>query len=120
VWREPKGLNGILNIRGLRMQENHLPLKKKKLSLILENKPPDITIVEKSVAILPFKNYSKDEENTYFLNGLMEEVLNNLQKIKDLRVISRTSVEQYRDQTKSIPKIASELGVSYIVEGSGQ
>ena len=50
----------------------------------------------------------------------MEEVLNNLQKIKDLRVISRTSVEQYRNQTKPIPEIAKELGVNYIVEGSGQ
>ncbi len=76
--------------------------------------------LEKSVAILPFKNDSKDEENTYFINGLMEEILNNLQKIKDLRVISRTSVEQYRNQTKPIPEIAKELGVNYIVEGSGQ
>jgi len=80
----------------------------------------DVTKLEKSVAILPFKNDSKDEENTYFINGLMEEVLNNLQKIKDLRVISRTSVEQYRNQTKPVPEIAKELGVNYIVEGSGQ
>src|SRR4030065_1096852 len=80
----------------------------------------DISKLEKSVAILPFRNDSKDEENTYFINGLMEEVLNNLQKIKDLRVISRTSVEQYRSQTKTIPEIAQELGVNYIVEGSGQ
>lgn len=75
---------------------------------------------EKSVAVLPFRNDSPDEENTYFINGLMEEVLNNLQKIKDLRVISRTSVEQYRNQTKPIPEIAKELGVNYIVEGSAQ
>jgi len=80
----------------------------------------DITKLEKSVAILPFKNDSPDESNTYFINGLMEEILNNLQKIKDLRVISRTSVEQYRNQKKSIPEIAKELGVNYIVEGSGQ
>jgi TolB-like protein len=80
----------------------------------------DITKLERSVAILPFRNDSNDEENTYFINGLMEEVLNNLQKIKDLRVISRTSVEQYRNQTKAIPEIAKELGVNYIVEGSGQ
>ena len=80
----------------------------------------DVTKLEKSIAILPFKNDSKDEENTYFVNGLMEEVLNNLQRIKDLRVISRTSVEQYRNQTKPIPEIAKELGVNYIVEGSAQ
>lgn len=80
----------------------------------------DHTRIEKSVAVLPFRNDSPDEENTYFINGLMEEILNNLQRIKDLRVISRTSVEQYRNQTKSLPEIAKELGVNYIVEGSGQ
>lgn len=76
--------------------------------------------LEKSVAVLPFKNDSPDEENVYFINGIMEEVLTNLQTIKDLRVISRTSTEQYRNQSKSIPEIAKELGVNYIVEGSGQ
>jgi TolB-like protein/Tfp pilus assembly protein PilF len=50
----------------------------------------------------------------------MEEILNNLQKIKDIRIISRTSVEQYRNTSKSVPQIARELGVNYIVEGSGQ
>jgi len=90
------------------------------LATPLGKQAPDVIKLEKSVAILPFKNDSKDEENTYFINGLMEEVLNNLQKIKDLRVISRTSVEQYRNQTKPIPEIAKELGVNYFVEGSGQ
>ncbi len=75
---------------------------------------------KKSIAVLPFINDSPDQENTYFINGVMEEILNNLQKIKDLRVISRTSVEQYRGQKKPIPEIAQELGVNYIVEGSGQ
>ena len=81
---------------------------------------PDIARLEKSVAVLPFKNDSPDQDNSYFIDGLMEEVLNNLQRIKDLRVVSRTSVEQYRNQTKSIPEIARELGVNYIIEGSGQ
>ena len=75
---------------------------------------------EKSIAVLPFRNDSQNEENSYFINGIMEEILNNLQRIKELRVISRTSVEQYRNQGKPIPEIAKELGVSYIVEGSGQ
>jgi TolB-like protein len=75
---------------------------------------------EKSIAILPFINDSPDQENTYFINGVMEEILNNLQRIKELRVISRTSVEQYRGQKKPISEIAQELGVNYIVEGSGQ
>ena len=81
---------------------------------------PDISKLEKSVAILPFRNDSPDDENTYFINGVMEEILNNLQRIRDIRVISRTSVEQYRNQGKPIPEIARELGVNYIVEGSGQ
>lgn len=76
--------------------------------------------VEKSIAVLPFRNDSPSDSNTYFINGVMEEVLNNLQRIKDLRIISRTSVEQYRNTSKSIPQIAKELGVNYIVEGSGQ
>ncbi len=75
---------------------------------------------EKSIAVLPFINDSPDQENTYFINGVMEEILNNLQKIKTLRVISRTSVEQYRERKKTVREIAEELGVNYIVEGSGQ
>ncbi|WP_373059319.1 helix-turn-helix domain-containing protein [Zunongwangia sp. H14] len=75
---------------------------------------------EKSIAVLPFKNESNDSTNLYFVNGLMESTLNNLQKIKDLRVISRSSVEKYRNSNKSIPEIAEELNVSYFVEGSGQ
>ncbi|WP_124979236.1 helix-turn-helix domain-containing protein [Nonlabens xiamenensis] len=76
--------------------------------------------VEKSIAVLPFKNQSADSTNIYFVNGLMESSLYNLQKIEDLRVISRTSVEKYRHSNKSIPEIAEELDVNYIVEGSGQ
>lgn len=76
--------------------------------------------LEKSIAVLPFKNDSNDSTNIYFINGLMESVLSNLQKIEDLRVISRTSVEKYRNNPKTIPEIAEELNVSYFVEGSGQ
>lgn len=76
--------------------------------------------LEKSIAVLPFKNDSDDASNVYIVNGLMESVLNNLQKIEDLQVISRTSVEKYRKEAKTIPEIAKELEVSYFVEGSGQ
>lgn len=76
--------------------------------------------IEKSIAVLPFKNESSDSSNLYFVNGLMESTLNNLQKIKDLRVISRSSVEKYRSTDKTLPEIAEELHVSYFVEGSGQ
>ena len=76
--------------------------------------------IKKSIAVLPFKNMSSDSTNLYFVNGLMESSLNNLQKIKDLRVISRTSVEKYRNSNKTVSEIAKELNVNYVVEGSGQ
>ena len=76
--------------------------------------------VEKSIAVLPFRNDSPDDSTKYFMDGVMEEILTNLQTIKELRVISRTSVEQYRDNNKPITDIAKELDVNYIVEGSGQ
>ncbi len=75
---------------------------------------------EKTIAVLPFKNDSRDTTNAYFINGLMESILNNLSNTPDLNVRSRTSVESYRNTTKSLPEIAKELGVNYIVEGSGQ
>jgi TolB-like protein/Tfp pilus assembly protein PilF len=76
--------------------------------------------LEKSIAVLPFINDSQNDSTTYFMDGVMEEILTNLQTVKDLRVISRSSVEQYRKQNKSIPEIAKEQGVNYILVGSGQ
>jgi len=113
-------LKWYLKYKGIEIPSKQLTTVEKEVITGTGELLTDITKLEKSVAILPFRNDSKDEENTYFINGLMEEVLNNLQKIKDLRVISRTSVEQYRNQIKPIPEIAKELGVNYIVEGSGQ
>jgi TolB-like protein/AraC-like DNA-binding protein len=75
---------------------------------------------DNSIAVLPFKNDSNDSSNVYFINGLMESVLNHLQSIEDLRVVSRTSVEKYRYAPMIIPEIARELNVNYFVEGSGQ
>jgi TolB-like protein/AraC-like DNA-binding protein/uncharacterized protein HemY len=75
---------------------------------------------KKSIAVLPFINDSDDSTNIYFINGLMESTLNSLQKIKGIRVISRTSVEKYRENPKPVSDIADELDVDYIVEGSGQ
>ncbi|NOR33915.1 MAG: hypothetical protein GQ579_04460, partial [Bacteroidales bacterium] len=82
-----------------------------------EQIPSDL---EKSIAVLPFKNDSNDSTNIYLINGLMESLLDNLQKIEDLRVISRTSVEKYRNNPLTTPEIARELNASYLVEGSGQ
>ena len=69
---------------------------------------------------MPFINDSPNDSNQYFINGFMEDVLNHLQTIKDLHPISRTSAEKYRKTTKSIPEIAKELSVNYIVEGDMQ
>ncbi len=76
---------------------------------------------EKSIAVLPFINDSPDTGTVYFINGVMEDILDDLQKIKDLRVVSLTSVQQFKSETKpSLPEIAKKLNVNYIVEGSGQ
>ncbi len=76
--------------------------------------------LDKSIAVLPFRNDSQIEGTEYFANGVMEAILNNLSKIHDLKVISRTSVEQYRGTSKTASQIASELGVAYFLEGSAQ
>lgn len=74
----------------------------------------------KSIAVLPFKNDSNDTTNVYIINGVMDAILGNLQKIEELKVTSRTTAEKYRGNQKSIPEISEELGVGYFVEGSGQ
>lgn len=73
---------------------------------------------ELSIAVLPFDNLSKDDDAEFFRDGITEDILTQLSKLKDLRVISRTSVMQYKNTEKTIPEIAEELGVSYILEGS--
>jgi serine/threonine protein kinase len=78
--------------------------------------PPD-----KSVAVLPFENLSKDEENAFFAGGVQDEILSNLAKVADLKVISRTSVMKYKgDLERNLREIAKALGVSHVVEGSVQ
>jgi len=75
---------------------------------------------DKSIAILPFKNLSEDERNEYFTEGVIEAIQTSLSEIRDLRLISRTSMEKYRTTDKSVHEIASELGVSSLLEGSIQ
>ncbi len=73
-----------------------------------------------SIAILPFRNLSEYKADQYIYDGVMEEIFNSLTKLHELRIISHTSVEQYRNSNKSIPIIGQELDVDYIIEGSGQ
>jgi TolB-like protein len=80
-----------------------------------------VTVDDKSIAVLPFANRSEDKEKSaVFSDGVHDDVLTSLFNIKELRVVSRTSVEQYRDSKKPVPQIARELGVAYILEGSVQ
>ena len=73
---------------------------------------------EKSIAVLPFENISNDTLQQYFSDGITEDIITQLSKIADLKVISRTSVMQYQDNRKNIKDIADELGVASILEGS--
>jgi TolB-like protein/Flp pilus assembly protein TadD len=78
-----------------------------------------IAIPEKSIAVLPLENLSEEKENAFFADGIQDELLSNLSKIKDLKVISRTSVMQYKSGiTRNLKEIAQQLGVSNVVEGS--
>jgi serine/threonine protein kinase/tetratricopeptide (TPR) repeat protein len=75
----------------------------------------------KTIAILPFQNLSADPDNAFFADGVQGEILNDLAKIADLKVISRTSVMQYKGGAKrNLRQIANELGVAHVVEGSVQ
>src|SRR5204863_7014965 len=76
-------------------------------------------IPSKSIHVLPLENLSEEKENAYFAEGIQDELLSNLAKIKDLKVISRTSVMQVKSGiTRNLKEIARQLGVSNVVEGS--
>ena len=77
-------------------------------------------IPEKSIAVLPFENLSSDKENAYFADGIQDEILTRLAKIADLKVISRTSTQQYQSKPGNLSEIAKQLGVAHILEGSVQ
>src|SRR5256712_6195422 len=74
--------------------------------------------IDKSIAVLPFENLSDDKENAYFADGIQDDVLTNLSKIGDLKVISRTSVMPYRVKGSNVREIGKALGVATILEGS--
>src|SRR6266550_2173135 len=74
--------------------------------------------LDKSIAVLPFENLSDDKENAFFADGIQDDILTNLSKIRELKVISRTSVMQYRGNAPNIRDIGKALGVSTVLEGS--
>ena len=77
-------------------------------------------IPEKSIAVLPFENLSRDADNAYFADAIQDEILTRLSKIADLKVISRTSTQHYKSAPANVPEIAKQLGVAHILEGSVQ
>src|SRR5262249_39555091 len=83
-----------------------------------QNSIPKLGVPDKSIAVLPFENLSADPENAYFADGIQDDVLTNVAKIGKLKVISRSSVMQYRGQAKNAREIGKELGVATLLEGS--
>ncbi|MDA0345857.1 MAG: tetratricopeptide repeat protein [Verrucomicrobia bacterium] len=86
----------------------------------LASRPPSLELIEfdKSIAVLPLANMSPDPNNAFFADGVHEDILTNLSKIRDLLVIGRTSTLQYRDTVKTLKQISTELDVRYLLEGS--
>src|SRR5256886_8205310 len=83
--------------------------------------PATASLPEKSIAVLPFENLSRDTDNAFFTDGVQDEILTNLATVADLQVISRTSVMQYKSGVqRNLREIAQQLGVAHVVEGSVQ
>jgi TolB-like protein/Tfp pilus assembly protein PilF len=82
--------------------------------------PISDAIPQKSIAVLPFDNLSRDPDNAYFAEGVQDEILTRLAKVADLKVISRTSTQHFKSAPDNLPQIARQLGVAHIVEGSVQ
>jgi hypothetical protein len=78
----------------------------------------DTEMPVKSIAVLPFENLSAEKGNAYFADGIQDEILTRLAKVADLKVISRTSTHRYKSSPADLPKIAQQLGVAHILEGS--
>jgi len=89
------------------------------LGIIVWNHKPAV-IIPKSIAVLPFENLSPDPKNAYFAEGIQEEILTRLASIAGLKVISRTSTQQFQSKPRNLREIAKQLGVENILEGSVQ
>ncbi len=89
---------------------------------LFQSKPRTTTgiVSDKSIAVLPFDNLSRDPDNAYFAEGIQDEILTRLAKIADLKVISRTSTQHFKSSPDNLPQIAKQLGVANILEGSVQ
>jgi len=107
----PEGIKRTDDLDEAREHKAASPLKANRATLIA---PPP----EKSIAVLPFENFSDDVQNAYFADGIQDDILSSLAKVADLKVTSRTSVRQYKTGTRNLREIGEALGVAYILEGS--
>jgi serine/threonine-protein kinase len=88
---------------------------------LISRSPETSAVPEKSIAVLPFENLSANQENAFFTDGVQDEILSYLAKVADLKVISRTSVMQYKSGvTRNVREIGQQLGVAHVLEGSVQ
>src|SRR5213595_1105655 len=92
--------------------------------LLFRYRPPhaavELLVPEKSIAVLPFENRSRDPDNAYFADGIQDEILTRLSKVADLKVISRTSTQHYKSAPENLHEIGRQLGVAHILQGSVQ
>ncbi|SMO69970.1 TPR end-of-group domain-containing protein [Gracilimonas mengyeensis] len=110
---------GEHELKNIYIPVNIYALADKGLSVPDQNYIQELTgSIQKSIAVLPFSNYSFEPDNEYFSDGITEEIINALTKVKDLRVTSRTSVFAYKNVNKDIRDIGKELNVATILEGS--
>jgi TolB-like protein len=90
-------------------------------SAVQSGRPSGPSLPEKSIAVLPFNNLSRDPDNAYFADGVQDEILTDLARIADLKVISRTSVMHYKSGiARNLHEIGEQLGVAHVLEGSVQ
>src|SRR3989442_1014373 len=92
----------------------------RKKNAAVQPAPTGSAIPEKSIAVLPFDNLSRDPDNAYFCEGVQDEILTRLAKVADLKVVSRTSTQHFKSTPDNLPQIAKQLGVAHILEGSVQ
>ena len=114
--RKPLVIGGIAMLSILALAGLYLGMLKRQPEPV----PQAAAIPEKSIAVLPFENRSEDKANAYFADGIQDEILTRLSKIADLKVISRTSTQQYKSAPENLSQIARQLGVAHILEGSVQ
>jgi TolB-like protein/class 3 adenylate cyclase/Tfp pilus assembly protein PilF len=98
----------------------HSPTRRQSEAELRPSSMPAAPVTEKSIAVLPFENLSRDPDNAYFADGIQDEILTRLAKIAALKVISRTSTQKYKSAPDNLRDVGKQLGVANLLEGSVQ